>query len=857
MIKIRNLTKIYDSNKNAVCTAIDDISLDLPKKGFIFIVGKSGSGKSTLLNMIGTLDSVTKGDIYVNGTNIAKFKEYETLDYRCSHLGFIFQNYILLEELTVRENIALALDLSGSDDEELINQVIKDVELDGMEYKYPNELSGGQRQRVAIARALIKKPQMLLCDEPTGNLDFKTSNQILKLLKEQSKEKLVMIVSHNLQDAENYADRIIELESGKVLTDKTKDNTHKNLFTIEDDIVTLPHHKDLSKDEVNKLNEIVLNKKIQIQQDEGSFYNTTTVEHDDSELKPVSSRLSNKNQVKISRMFSRKARSMAWYTIFMSVLFISLFYVLVMFVRFDMDTSLTDNFDKTATLINQSDEVEKGSLSQGYSYHISDTMINSFYEKGYQGKIYKIYNNSTYSTSSSIYNGISTKLSSHMKYHQLVTNLGTICCDEEYLTKLYGQNGKIKVLAGTLEDGDHKVIITDFMADNLIYTKYYKDTPDYVGVYKRLEHKLAAIIDTGYKERYENIIQLSEKAQKEDISSLDFYNMNGSNPEFIKFLEEIKYSLGYQFAFTDNIFDCIQNTTSTKNLTWMFIEKEGEEPIFLKNNYGSFNVKEDRVGLNIIMSYTMYNNIFGTAYSQYTADTFVPHSIKLYRKTNYYSGDNLYEAELFIESLDSSGYISPEAVNEIKKSEMICTGLRFSDTTQKSLILKNADKLGLQVDGIDAPVTITINTLLLVFRAVGYLVLVLLIAFSMSHIVLYGISTIKKNSYEIGVLKSLGTKNKYINKIFLIKIITIGVIISVISIFGILLSSFVADKVLILAFEKIMRTPIFTLQIIKLDLVIVTITIITVIIVSIVSSLIPIYFLRKIKPLDILRDNKK
>ena len=107
--------------------------------------------------MIGTLDSVTKGDIYVNGTNIAKFKEYETLDYRCSHLGFIFQNYILLEELTVRENIALALDLSGSDDEELINQVIKDVELDGMEYKYPNELSGGQRQRVAIARALVNE----------------------------------------------------------------------------------------------------------------------------------------------------------------------------------------------------------------------------------------------------------------------------------------------------------------------------------------------------------------------------------------------------------------------------------------------------------------------------------------------------------------------------------------------------------------------------------------------------------------------------------------------------------------------------------------------------------------------------
>ena len=201
MIEIRNLSKIYRASLDKPCTAIDNLTLDLPSTGMVFITGKSGSGKSTLLNMIGTLDNISRGDIYVESRSVKKFTDKEAQEYRSSYLGFIFQDFLLLDELTVKENIELALNISGITDEQVFKDIIKRVDLEGKEDKFPNELSGGQRQRVAIARALIKNPKMLLCDEPTGNLDQRTSRQIFNILKEESKTKLVIVVSHNLIDA--------------------------------------------------------------------------------------------------------------------------------------------------------------------------------------------------------------------------------------------------------------------------------------------------------------------------------------------------------------------------------------------------------------------------------------------------------------------------------------------------------------------------------------------------------------------------------------------------------------------------------------------------------------------------------
>ena len=219
MIKISNLTKIYKSKKKNNCVALDNISFNLPDKGLVFIIGKSGSGKSTLLNLLGGLDSKTSGSINVYGNEITNYNDNKLISYRSSMVGFIFQDFHLLDDLTVEENVGISLKLQRNYDKQKIKEVLKQVDLEGYENRYPNELSGGQKQRVAIARALVKNPNIILADEPTGNLDSNTTRQIIELIKEISKDKLVIIVSHNLYDAYEYADRIIELSNGKILND--------------------------------------------------------------------------------------------------------------------------------------------------------------------------------------------------------------------------------------------------------------------------------------------------------------------------------------------------------------------------------------------------------------------------------------------------------------------------------------------------------------------------------------------------------------------------------------------------------------------------------------------------------------
>ena len=179
MIRINNLTKIYKSKRRSRCKALDNINLTLPNKGLVFVLGKSGSGKSTLLNLIGGLDNITKGSIIVDGNNISYFNEKEFCDYRNTHIGFIFQDYHLIDELTVYENIVLSLNLRRIEDRGLVRNALKRVDLANYEDRYPSELSGGERQRVAIARAIVKKPRIILADEPTGNLDTNTASQII------------------------------------------------------------------------------------------------------------------------------------------------------------------------------------------------------------------------------------------------------------------------------------------------------------------------------------------------------------------------------------------------------------------------------------------------------------------------------------------------------------------------------------------------------------------------------------------------------------------------------------------------------------------------------------------------------
>ena len=196
----------------------------------IAVTGKSGSGKSTLLNILGGLDDISSGKIVVFGNEISHYNRTKLSYYRSSYIGFIFQNYHLINDFTVKENIELGSDISNIN----INyeDYLKQVDLEGYGNRKPNELSGGQQQRVAIARALAKQSRIILADEPTGNLDKNTTKQILDILKEISKTKLIILVSHNVDDANKYADRIIKLDNGVVVSDQSRVENYNNDFRI-------------------------------------------------------------------------------------------------------------------------------------------------------------------------------------------------------------------------------------------------------------------------------------------------------------------------------------------------------------------------------------------------------------------------------------------------------------------------------------------------------------------------------------------------------------------------------------------------------------------------------------------------
>lgn len=221
MLELKHLRKDYHVG-DTVTHALNDVSIKFRDQEFIAILGPSGSGKTTLLNIIGGLDHYDQGDLVLNGKSTQNFKEVDWDAYRNNSIGFIFQNYNLIGHLSLLANVELGMNLSGLGKKERTakaQQALTDVGLADQIHKRPNQLSGGQMQRVAIARAIANDPDILLCDEPTGALDTKTSEQIMELIKKVAHNKLVIMVTHNPELAEQYADRIIQFQDGKIISD--------------------------------------------------------------------------------------------------------------------------------------------------------------------------------------------------------------------------------------------------------------------------------------------------------------------------------------------------------------------------------------------------------------------------------------------------------------------------------------------------------------------------------------------------------------------------------------------------------------------------------------------------------------
>ena len=253
MLQVKNIQKQYKTG-DLIQTALDNVSLNLRDNEFVAILGPSGSGKTTLLNIIGGLDRYDKGDLIINGISTKKYKDRDWDSYRNHTIGFVFQSYNLIPHQTILANVELALTISGvskSKRREKAIKVLEQVGLANQIHKKPNQLSGGQMQRVAIARALVNDPDIVLADEPTGALDSDTSIQVMELLKKVAKDRLVVMVTHNPELAEDYATRIVNIKDGKILSDT-------NPYIIEKEKNPKPVHKNLGKTTMSFLTSLSL-----------------------------------------------------------------------------------------------------------------------------------------------------------------------------------------------------------------------------------------------------------------------------------------------------------------------------------------------------------------------------------------------------------------------------------------------------------------------------------------------------------------------------------------------------------------------------------------------------------------------
>lgn len=575
MLETKELVKIYKPKKGVPVTALDKVSLKFPDKGMVFLLGKSGSGKSTLLNVLGGLDSYDGGEIIIKGVSSKNFKQQHFDSYRNTYVGFIFQEYNVLDEFSVGANIALAIELQNrkaSDGE--INDILKQVDLEGFGARKPNELSGGQKQRVAIARALVKKPQIIMADEPTGALDSNTGRQVFDTLKKLSETKLVIVVSHDREFAEQYADRIIELSDGHVISDVELDSTPTTeseapaALDFHDNIVEVPCGYHLTEQDREKINayieklksgslEITVSRK---NQSAKRFVKTDTSKiktEDGSTFKLIKSKLPLKNAFKIGASGLKHKKIRLVFTILLSCIAFGLFGLSDTFGAYNhvktCTNSLTDSGVKYLSVA-KSKKITNGSdfYWRDYGYGISEKNLKEVSE-GTGVKMHGVFAPTNADLSFDAQTNPEIKLT-ETEYNIYSRAFGGFAEINDSVIKDMG----FKLLAGTLPDGTKdEIAVSEYIYEIFKKAQYFDgvtlkkaadgtQTPVYQAInsyndligktitLNNVKYTVTAIIDTGFDiSRYSSLTEKKQHQSKaEQMVDFVLYNEFSSSSAY-------------------------------------------------------------------------------------------------------------------------------------------------------------------------------------------------------------------------------------------------------------------------------------------------------------------------------------
>lgn len=636
MLEVKNLVKIYKTSKNDEVRALDDVSINFPEHGLVFLLGKSGSGKSTLLNTIGGLDKFDSGEIIVKGKSSKNFSQSDFDSYRNTFIGFIFQEYNVLEEFTVAKNIALALELQGKKaTKEAVDELLRQVEMEKFAKRKPNQLSGGQKQRIAIARALIKNPEIIMADEPTGALDSKTGEQVMETLKHLSKEKLVIIVSHDQDFAERYGDRIVELKDGKIISDTTKkevapQKTKSGISIIDNKIVHIKKGQEISKSDLDAICKSIVNhakngdtiislddkanddiKKAQFITDDGNrevFKPTETSDvklkdYDGANLKFIKSRLKFKDSFKMGASALKSKVGKLVFTILLSFVAFAIFGIVNTFASFNRPDStwetIKSNKETSVALRKEIVDDEGDGYYQKFIQKDLDTLKEKFPNFEFDTIV------------------MSTK-----KYSYDTNDMTQFSIDNTNLNPIYISGVTdidatklerlgFELLGGTVPTSDDEICITKYMYDQIAKSNLKTECSSYATFLTYMADKkvnMYSITNYSYANPKYKVVGIIDpkidisKYEKEDEKSSG--NISGMIDN--ETLETILNSGYVNMVFTT------ANTKNTLRLSNITIRKS----IYMEENGGGYSTETS----SFLADYESQKNSFGfTDYADYVS----------------------------------------------------------------------------------------------------------------------------------------------------------------------------------------------------------------------------------------------
>ena len=803
MLETRNLKKVYKTKKGVSVTALNDVSIKFPEKGLVFLLGKSGSGKSTLLNLLGGLDKYDEGEIIIKGVSSKDFKQSHFDSYRNTYVGFIFQEYNVLEEFSVGANIALAIELQGkkATDEE-INRILKQVDLEGFGDRKPNELSGGQKQRVAIARALVKQPEIIMADEPTGALDSNTGRQVFETLKNLSKDKLVIVVSHEKQGEElnngiSFENDTMTIKSGYHLTEEDRERINQYIDGIGTDL-----------------------KAVIKKADRGSFQQTNEedIVHKKGNFKLIKSKLPLKNAFKIGASGLKHKKIRLVVTILLSFVAFSLFALADTFGNYNHIKTCTNSIKDTN--ITYASVIKSLKIGSGMNAYWSD-YGNSIRED----EITKLNKDTGLDFTGVVVTNQDMVLPNYNKEVELTKN-GDMC---HYATDFSGYanltESKIKemgykIVAGKLPKDNNEIAISSYVYETYAKAgyisedgikseiKYYNDLVGKKLKIDKKEFTIVGIVDTKVDmDRYKSISEdskgktsaqnLTDFALSQELAHIQQYSLacdifvsegmlNSIKEEYPNYVQLIN---NYMYVSSDDTYIDSSRIASlseidTKDVTWVDGEKTklADNEIIIDINALSKNDEEG-------YSYSKKEALKILKDSQYTLDYYIDDedkSINGVKVVGVLNADG--KADKY-----SDLYVLPDSLYNLKWTEgkgeysYAVATMPTNKADIEKLVKYCYTEQGNMKYQIENSVTFELDTVNEVLKVMSKVFLYIGIGFAVFAMIMLSnfiATSISYKKQEIGILRAIGARSNDVFRIFFLESFIIAMINFVLSTIG-------------------------------------------------------------------------